>query len=142
MGESRQLNNHKIVYILGAGASVDAGMPVVASFLHRMRDSLEWLEQEKRQREVTAIGEVLKFRHEIAAAAYRVKVDPENIEELFSLAAAAQDPSLMENVNIAIAATLDYSRVRAEMNPRMAKVYMPRSPTGWTIPASWQKQIP
>jgi hypothetical protein len=141
MGESQKLKNHNIVYILGAGASVDAGMPVVANFLHRMRDSLEWLEEEKRQREVVAVSEVLKFRHEIAAAAYRVKVDPENIEELFSLAAAAQEISLMENVNIAIAATLDYSRFRAEVNPPMAKLYVPRSPTGWTVPAPWQKQI-
>src|SRR5579872_7207253 len=54
-----EVYNHNVVYVLGAGASVDAGMPVVADFLHRMRDSLEWLEGENRHLEAKAIRQVL-----------------------------------------------------------------------------------
>ncbi len=137
MGMGPDLYNHNVVYILGAGASVDAGMPVVANFLNRMRDALDWLDdQDGREREQRAIQNVLAFRHEIASAAYRVQVDPENIEELFSLAAASESNGLMDDVKIAIASTLDYS---AGFRAAHGKVGVPRnSGPSWTAPPSWQ----
>jgi hypothetical protein len=50
---------------------------------------------------------VLEFRQQSTAASYRVKLDLENIEELFSLAAAA-DTGLTDSIRTAIAATLAF----------------------------------
>src|SRR5207244_2904212 len=56
-----------------------------------------------------AVAKVLQFRLEAASAAYWVNLDLENIEELFSLAAAS--PGRVTNeIQLAIAATLDYAR--------------------------------
>jgi hypothetical protein len=106
--------NHN-VYILGAGFSRDAGLPLMSDFLTRMRDSTDWLSQQPgRERELRAVEEVFKFRLAAAGTAYRVKVDVENIEELFSLASATGQDPLARDVSTAIAATLDYARHDAE----------------------------
>ena len=103
------LNNDHNVYILGAGFSVDGGMPVVKNFLQKMRDALDWLEQQTdRQDEIHAVGEVLRFLHKAAAAGYRSILDAENIEEVFSLASASDDEQITNSMVLAIAATLDY----------------------------------
>ncbi len=81
-------NNDNKVYILGAGFSAEAGLPLIDSFLGRMRDAVNWLEKNSREGELRAIERVLKFRHESAAAGYRINIDLDNIEHLFSLAAA------------------------------------------------------
>ena len=78
-------NDHN-VYILGAGFSRDAGIPLVAGFLNAMRDSLDWLENEERHEEVEAVKQVLAFRRQASAATSWIDVDPDNIEELFSVA--------------------------------------------------------
>ncbi len=101
------VNDHN-VYVLGAGFSVDAGLPIMRSFLNRMRETLDWLPA-TRAAERQAIERVFEFRLEAAAAAYRTKLDAENIEELFSLASAS-DRSQAEHMPLAIAATLDYCR--------------------------------
>jgi hypothetical protein len=105
-----ELHNDHNVYILGAGFSVDAGLPVVATFLRRMRDSLTWLEREQRHSEISAVRDVLVFLQKASAAAYRTRIDPENIEELFSLASAVGDDRLTRSMVLAVAATLDFAR--------------------------------
>ena len=98
------------VYILGAGFSADAGIPLLDNFLVQMRASMNWLRQEKRDREFSAIRKVFEFRKEAASAALRVNLNIENIEDLFSLAAASGQYPLEESVSTAIAGTLDFSR--------------------------------
>ena len=146
-----ELHNDHNVYILGAGFSVDAGMPVVRNFLRRMRDSLSWLEGQERNVEVFAVRDVLVFFQKASAAAYRTKIDPENIEELFSLASATGDEGLTRSMVLAVAATLDFARseglalARVEpvtiQNNLQAKIQLPWRPAedqsgiadGWTL---------
>jgi hypothetical protein len=108
-GKAPELNYN--VYILGAGFSRDAGLPLMSDFLTRMRDSIDWLSgKPDREKELRAIEEVFKFRLAAAGTAYRVRIDVENIEELFSLASATGKDPLARNVSTAIAATLDFTR--------------------------------
>ena len=103
--------NDRNVYILGAGFSAEAGLPLIKDFMNRMRDATAWLtEHGEREREVKAIERVLAFRLRAAAAAYRIPLDIENVEELFSLASASAGQGLGEDMALAIAATLDFSR--------------------------------
>jgi hypothetical protein len=74
-------NNDNNVYILGAGFSAEAGIPLISSFLTRMRDAVDWLEKNRRDREREAIERVLDFRHQSAAAGYRINIDLDNIEQ-------------------------------------------------------------
>lgn len=99
-------NNHN-VYILGAGFSRLNGLPLINDFMLRMRDALEYHAQRGHRRECDAIKDVLEFRLNASSAAYRVQIDLENIEELFSLASASPTP-IEENIRVAIAATLDF----------------------------------
>src|SRR6266436_3859937 len=105
--------NNNNVYLLGAGFSADAGLPTIADFLNQMRDSTDWLAQQGRQAELAAVGAVLEFRHNAAAAGYRVNVDLDNIEDLFSLAAALPQQTVSRAVQAAIGATLNYSQKRS-----------------------------
>lgn len=100
------VNNHN-VYILGAGFSREAGMPLVSDFLLRMRDSAEWLESQSRDKELKSVESVLAFRREASSAAYWAQLNLENIEELFSLASATPGAP-KEDVQVAISATIDY----------------------------------
>src|SRR6266436_1423071 len=86
--EDLPLQNDHNVYILGAGFSFEAGLPLINNFLVRMRDSHEWLKAQGRLAEADAVQKVLEFRLKAASAAYYVNLDLENIEELFSLASA------------------------------------------------------
>jgi SIR2-like protein len=82
--------------------------------MNRMRDAAAWLEKQgHRENEIAAIESVLDFRLKAAAAAYRVPLNVENIEELFSLASASGSTELSDHVTIAIAATLDFCRATA-----------------------------
>ena len=98
------------VYILGAGFSVDAGIPVLNDFLFQMRASLNWLQEQGRHLEFDAVRRVLTFRKEAASAGLRINLDLENIEDLFSLASASTQRTLEESVSTAIAATIQFSR--------------------------------
>ena len=86
------------MYILGAGFSKDAGLPVVNEFMEKMRDARGRLattgEQEE---ELRAIDAVLAFRNKSKAAAEHVPLNLENVEELFSLASTATG---QEGVNL------------------------------------------
>lgn len=101
------INNNSNVYILGAGFSRPRGMPLVADFMLALRDAHEWLVAQHRTKEAEAIERVLGFRKDSMSAAYRVRIDLENIEELFSLASATND-ELSDQIKLAIAATLDF----------------------------------
>ncbi len=126
--------NNTNVYILGAGFGVEAGLPTVADFLNQMRDSADWLDQEGREKELAAVQAVLEFRHSAAAAGYRINVDLDNIEDLFSLAAALPEQAVSEDVQAAIGATLNYS----QLHSRPADARMRVSPAkGWSIPSAW-----
>jgi len=116
---TRPVENDHNVYILGAGFSSDAGLPMIGGFLTRMRDAHPWLEAKKdRHWEAFAIAQVLKFRLTAASAAYWVSLDLENIEELFSLAdATASADDLDENIRTAIAATLDFAAKTKTVTP-------------------------
>jgi hypothetical protein len=104
------------VYILGAGFSRDAGLPLVNDFLERMGDCLESDSLQPRGRE--AIQKVFEFRLKAAAAAYRAMLNVENIEELFSLASALEGQNDSDYIPTAIAATLDTTR-RSNPNCRI-----------------------
>ena len=104
------LNNSHTVFVLGAGFSVEKGIPTIAEFMVRMRDAHEWLETNGRNAEASAIEKVLQFRLDAAGASDRVSLDLENIEELFSLA-AAKDSALERDIRLAISATVDFCAV-------------------------------
>jgi hypothetical protein len=102
------LENDHNVYVLGAGFSAGAGLPIMREFLSRMRDAADWCAEHGRDSEVEAIRSVLQFRLESSAAGYRVALDLENIEELFSLASAIDPNGLAGQMQRAIAATLHF----------------------------------
>jgi hypothetical protein len=102
------IHNDHNVYILGAGFSYDAGMPLIGDFLLRMRDSHDWLEKQGMKSEAEAVSKVLDFRLKAASAAYWVTMDLENIEELFSLA-SAKGGDMDRHIRLAIAATLKFA---------------------------------
>lgn len=124
------------VYILGAGFAKDAGYPLVADFLDRARDSVAWLREAGRKVEADAVSAVLAFRLDAASAAYRVHVDVEDIEQLFSLASAREgaSESLSDQVKLCIAATLDYARA----HETGAVVKMTMSGSGKPPSATWK----
>lgn len=97
------------VYILGAGFSRYAGLPLLNDFLVRMRESVPWLEGNDHLTEAQAVREVLRFRKDAASAAHRVDIDVENIEELFSLASASGDDKLSRDIALAICGTIDFA---------------------------------
>ncbi len=79
--------------------------------MNRMRDAAAWLEgKEERKEELRAVERVLEFRLRASSAAYRIPLNVENVEELFSLAATGGDNELAKAMPRAIAATLDYAR--------------------------------
>jgi len=133
---SAKAYNDRNVYILGAGFSAEACLPVIRDFMNRMRDAAAWLEEQgDRKDEVMAIASVLDFRLKAAAAAYRVPLNVENIEELFSLASATDRPELSDHVTLAIAATLDYCRATS---PELRPVSVTKlADTKWEKPPNW-----
>lgn len=106
----RPETNHN-VYILGAGFSRDGGIPVIKEFLERMASSVEWLYDHDRNDEADAIGRVLEFRRRAANATYRININVDNIEDLFSLASASELETFTNDMTTAIAATLDFAQL-------------------------------
>jgi hypothetical protein len=124
--------NHN-VYILGAGFSYNAGLPLMSNFLTVMRESIDWLEQSQRP-EVSSINEIFEFRLRASGAAARTKINLDNIEELFSLASASENDLVTKAIPSAIAATLEYAEQRS-----FIPVTELRFNTGsLTMPSSWQ----
>jgi hypothetical protein len=127
-----QLENDHNVYILGAGFSRDASLPLVNDFLLRMRDCHEWLAAEGRSGEAEAVADVLEYRLRASSAAYWTHLDLENIEELFSLVSSTPG-SLSLQVKKAIAATLDYAEKTSMLEDRSVKL----SENSWASKAPW-----
>jgi hypothetical protein len=126
--------NDNNVYILGAGFSAEAGLPVISSFLAQMRDAVDWLEKEGRPAEREAIERVLDFRHQAAAAGYRMNIDLDNIEHLFSLADAAPGTTNSNDIRLAIAATIEVA-AQTQKAP-IGRMRVSKS-NGWPCPDAW-----
>ena len=134
IGDRTRKNNHN-VYILGAGFGVDAGLPTVANFLNQMRDTADWVAKEHRDDERNAVEKVLEFRHRAAGAGYRINVDLDNIEDLFSLASLLPDTALTRDMQLAIGATLEYARFHSA--PLEGRIRLRESPI-WPITEAWK----
>ena len=135
---SMQLFNDHNVYILGAGFSAHRGLPLISQFMRRMRDAHEYLVANHRHEEASAIETVLQFRLRSAAAAYRVQLDLENIEQLFSLASIAGD-RYSEAIRTAIAATIDYSELTRPAPTSSIRIDY-EGQLELTLPALWQQK--
>ena|SRR2546428_3345587 len=122
------------VYILGAGFSAAAGIPVLKDFLYDMRSSLSWLSAHKRFDERRAVEDVLRFRKNASSAALRVNLNVENIEDLFSLAAATSGQyPLANSVSAAIAATIAYASVRKQPDIFASVKHGLHAPDNWEL---------
>ncbi|AXR70068.1 SIR2 family protein [Leptospira mayottensis] len=109
-----QIYNNNNVYVLGAGFSKDANMPLTKDFLFRMREAAEWLETNQGSESIKHIRDVFDFRQKASGAAYRVNINIEDIEQLFSLAAAKESYPFNAAIVESIAATLNYCEKTAE----------------------------
>ncbi|AEM48073.1 hypothetical protein Acife_1950 [Acidithiobacillus ferrivorans SS3] len=94
------------VYIIGAGYSAAAGLPLLTNFLEKMRcyritlaDADEF---------AIAIDDVLTYRRDCASASDKIKLDLDNIETLLSLAAASPDVDIKKAIALAIGATINF----------------------------------
>jgi len=139
---AKAYNDHN-VYIVGAGFGAEAGLPVIKDFMNRMRDAGAWLEGRAGRDEQEAISRVLEFRLRAAAAANRVPLNVENIEELFSLASASGDEELAAKMPLAIAVTLDYAQQVAKPPAEWQRfqIGIVNQP-GWTRPPTWNEPLP
>lgn len=132
-----KIENDKNVYILGAGFSAIRGMPCIPNFMLRLRDAHPWLVNQKREREAAAVERVIEYRLQSAAAAYRIPIDLENIEELFSLADAGKDV-LSRDIRVAIAATLDFA-TETQLEPTTAFTWTEEAQPP-ALPANWKRR--
>lgn len=93
------------VYILGAGFSYEAGYPLIGNFMDIMREAFLAIKDKEYG---LPLKEVLDFRLKASSAAYRTRFDPENVEDLFSLATATENNK--NSMAIAIAETLAHCK--------------------------------
>ncbi|MDR8391961.1 hypothetical protein NC796_12455 [Aliifodinibius sp. S!AR15-10] len=107
------LHNDHNVFILGAGFSAPAGLPVISNFLIKMRDAREDCVDKGKTDEVRHIDEVMKFRLQASSASYRININPEDIEQLFSLASASNSET-SASIRRAICSTIDYCQYQKE----------------------------
>jgi len=63
MGAGGLICNDRNAYILGAGYSHDAGLPLVSEFTNRMRDAFESFERQGKRAERDAIGTCAGAQH-------------------------------------------------------------------------------
>jgi hypothetical protein len=121
-------NNHN-VFILGAGFSVDAGLPTMKDFMAAMRRTLSWASDNNQKQTREDISHVLSLRLSSASAAHRCKINPNNIEDLFSL----YDGLSGEGVNTynrlkmqrAISATLEHCMTENRTSGQALSIYIP-----------------
>lgn len=132
------VENDSNVYILGAGFSRPAGLPLVSDFMFQMRDALEWHADKGNRQAVEAISKVLQFRLNATSSAYRVRVDLENIEDLFSLAAASAE-NLDEAMKVAIASTIGWATCKSHACTTGFRAKEGSSPS---FPGQWQLSDP
>ena len=105
------------VYLLGAGFSAAAGAPLIHNFLDCSRAFLDAPfgfvgDFNAAQRE--PFETVFKYKQDMSRAAYKVKIDLDNIEELFGLVEISSrlDPGhqkIRDSIAMMIARTLDWA---------------------------------
>jgi NAD-dependent SIR2 family protein deacetylase len=82
--------SNRNVFILGAGFSASAGAPLIHDFLARSRefydDPSSGLDPEERER----FSRVFKFKRDMAQAREKVRIDLDDIEQLFGLVEISQ----------------------------------------------------
>jgi SIR2-like domain len=109
-------NRNHNVYILGAGFSYDAGLPLINNFLQKMASTRDTLEQNGSTTDVQVIEKVFEFRHRAKGVCEETTLNPENIEDLFSLASASVDDEINKYVRKSIALTLNESSKENPLN--------------------------
>jgi hypothetical protein len=100
-----------------------------------MRDAVDWLDGASRATEREAIERVLDFRHGSAAAGYRINIDLDNIEHLFSLADAKPGTASGDDIRLAIAATIDFAAQTGRAPVGRLRV---SESNGWPCTAVWR----
>jgi hypothetical protein len=78
------------VYILGAGFSADAGAPLIHGFLDFSRKLKDQPQSELDPVEKKHFESVFRFRREMAQAREKVRIDLDDIEQLFGLVEISQ----------------------------------------------------
>lgn len=94
------------VYIIGAGYSAAAGLPLLTNFLEKMRCYRITLKD--CDKFAIAIDDVLTYRRDCASASDKIKLDLDNIETLLSLAAASPEVDIKKTIALAIGATINF----------------------------------
>lgn len=111
---------YKTVFILGAGASADAGLPVMANFLDRARDFYSSFVIRNEEDQISFM-EVFKAIHNLKGVLFKSSIDLNNIESVFSIIDMGlllgrlgsfrgnELEQLYENIQKLIAVTVDLS---------------------------------
>jgi len=73
------------VFIVGAGFSAEAGAPVVSNFFERAMELYKNPQSALTTGERDIFGDIFEYRAELRIAESQVRIDPENIEDLFGL---------------------------------------------------------
>lgn len=73
------------VFILGAGASAPAGIPMIRNFLDTSREFFDNPQSQLSEAELQYFNEVFEFRRRMAQAREKISIDLDDIEELFGL---------------------------------------------------------
>jgi hypothetical protein len=76
---------NKNVFVLGAGASEDAGAPLLSDFLRRARDLVDDTRSTLTAQERERFGHVFTYRFDLLRAHAAINVDLDNLEDLFSI---------------------------------------------------------
>ena len=115
------------VYLLGAGFSAAAGAPLIHNFLDCSRAFLDapfgfvgGFNADQREPFET----VFKYKHDISRAGYKVRIDLDNIEELFGLVEISYrlDPGqqkIRDSIAMMIARTLDSATGNIAQRPKV-----------------------
>src|SRR6185437_11778482 len=73
------------VFIVGAGFSAEAGAPVVSNFFGRAMELYKDPTSQLSEGQRAIFQHVFEYRTSLESAEFKVRIDPENIEELFGL---------------------------------------------------------
>lgn len=92
----------------------------MSDFMNQMRDAHDWLINCNRANDAKKTQLLFEFRKSASGAASRILLDPENIEELFSLASATS--KLTIDVESAIALTLEYANHKYDKSPKQVSI--------------------
>jgi len=141
------------VYVLGAGFSKDAGLPLLTTFLASMREARA--SGQLNNLENDAIDALLEYRLHASLAASRVPINPDNIEDLLSLILATpvslttnSQRNIARELPIAIGATLSYrQKIYFQKSPsRIVQTSTEAEHVRWLTPAhsvgDIQRQVP